>query len=79
MDANAITKSDVLEFEKITGSDVGQMLKMLDATKGYVCTVCVCMNVLSHTYMLTNRRGLPPEMKDTIELIRKLAEIKKGP
>eukprot|EP01035_Chromulina_nebulosa_P025680 gene25680-33531_t len=52
MDANAITKADVLDFEKMTGSEVGQMLKM---------------------------RGLPPEMKDTIELLRKLVQIKKGP
>ena len=47
MDTNAITKADVLEFEKMMGSDVNQMLKMMDVTKGYVC-IHVCMYVCTH-------------------------------
>lgn len=55
MDSNSITKADVAEFEKMTGMDVGQMAKMLDAAKG----------------------RLPPDMRDTVDLLRRLAKIKK--
>ena len=59
MDANAITKSDILDFEKITGSDVGQMLKMLDATKGYVCMDCMYECTISYIHVNQQERPAP--------------------